>query len=63
MQRSHHIDDPLIDMQKFGIGQRPRIRCAYAVEDILFPARFIPGKIGRTLKLPNRPRSRGARSR
>src|SRR5882757_7945671 len=60
LQRSHHVHDPLIYMQQFGIRQRPRVRRTHAVEDILFPARLIHRKTRRLFELSNRACSCGA---
>ena len=54
LQCPHHVNNPLIHVKQLGVGQRPGIRFANAIKDLLLAARFIDWQICGLLKLSNR---------
>src|SRR5258707_13150038 len=48
---THHVDDPLIDLVKITIRQRPPVDLAHVFKNNLFPRRLVDGHAGVALQL------------
>ncbi len=53
MQRSHHVDDALVDMHQLDIGQGALVGCAYSFENHALAVRLVHGQTGGLLQLAN----------